>query len=89
MTKRGDVVIVEIPFTDIAGAKKRPCVVVQADVYNQAIRKTVVAIFTGNLRRRGEPPLCGPSNAGRRIVRTLRPVAGCLLQPVHRGAKPN
>jgi mRNA-degrading endonuclease toxin of MazEF toxin-antitoxin module len=55
MTRRGDVIIIEIPFTDVAGAKKRPCVVVQADKYNQILRKTVVAIFTGNLRRRGEP----------------------------------
>jgi mRNA interferase MazF len=55
MTQRGDVVIVEIPFTDVAGAKKRPCVVVQADAYNQTLRKTVVAIFAGNLRRLGDP----------------------------------
>lgn len=55
MIRRGDVVIVEIPFTDVAGAKKRPSVVVQSDTYNQTIRKTVVAIFTGNLRRRGDP----------------------------------
>jgi mRNA-degrading endonuclease toxin of MazEF toxin-antitoxin module len=54
MIRRGDVVIVEIPFTDIAGAKKRPALEVQSDAYNQSIRKTVVAIFTGNLRRRGD-----------------------------------
>lgn len=55
MIRRGDVVIVEIPFTDVALAKKRPCVIVQSDVYNLSLRKTVVAIFTGNLRRAGEP----------------------------------
>jgi mRNA interferase MazF len=55
MIRRGDVVIVEIPFTDIPSAKKRPAIVVQGDVYNQSIRKTVVAICTGNLRRRGDP----------------------------------
>jgi mRNA-degrading endonuclease toxin of MazEF toxin-antitoxin module len=55
MIRRGDVVIVEIPFTDIAGAKKRPAVIVQSDAYNLSIRKTVVAIFTGNLRRSGDP----------------------------------
>lgn len=55
MIRRGDVVIVAIPFTGVAGFKKRPCVVVQADVYNQTIRKTVVAICTGNLRRMGDP----------------------------------
>lgn len=55
MIRRGDVVIVEIPFTDIPGAKKRPALVVQSDTYNQTIRKTVVVIFTGNLRRRADP----------------------------------
>jgi mRNA-degrading endonuclease toxin of MazEF toxin-antitoxin module len=55
MSRRGDVVIVEIPFTDVGGAKKRPAVIVQSDVYNLTIRKTVVAIFTGNLRRSGDP----------------------------------
>jgi mRNA-degrading endonuclease toxin of MazEF toxin-antitoxin module len=28
---------------------------VQSDIYNQKIRKTVVTIFTGNLRRKGDP----------------------------------
>jgi mRNA-degrading endonuclease toxin of MazEF toxin-antitoxin module len=55
MIRRGDVVIVEIPFTDVPGAKKRPSLVVQSDIYNQSIRKTVVTIFTGNLRRKGDP----------------------------------
>ena len=50
MIRRGDVVIVEIPFTDVPGAKKRPALVVQNDTYNHTIRKTVVVIFTGNLR---------------------------------------
>ena len=55
MICRGDIVIVEILFTDVAGGKKRPAVVVQNDIYNRSIRKTVVAIFTGNLRRQGDP----------------------------------
>jgi mRNA-degrading endonuclease toxin of MazEF toxin-antitoxin module len=41
MIRRGDVVIVQIPFTDVAGAKKRPALVVQNDAYNQTIRKTL------------------------------------------------
>lgn len=55
MIRRGDVVIVEIPFTDVPGFKKRPALVVQSDAYNQRIRKTIVAMFTGNLRRRNDP----------------------------------
>lgn len=55
MTRRGDVVRVDFPFTDIAHAKKRPAVVVQNDRDNQKIRKTVVAMITGNLNRLGDP----------------------------------
>jgi mRNA-degrading endonuclease toxin of MazEF toxin-antitoxin module len=53
MIRRGDVVIVDIPCTDIPGGKTRPVAVVQNDKYHQTIRKTVVAIFTGNQRRKG------------------------------------
>jgi mRNA interferase MazF len=52
--KRGDVVRLEFPFTDIPKAKKRPALVVQNDRDNQKIRKTVVAMITGNLRRQGD-----------------------------------
>ena len=55
MIKRCDVVIVEFPFTDVARSKVRPAVVVQNDLDNQRLRKTVVAMITGNLRRRGDP----------------------------------
>ena len=55
MAIRGDVVIMDFPFTDQPGRKRRPAVVVQADVYNQMIAKTMVAMITGNLRRSGNP----------------------------------
>jgi mRNA interferase MazF len=55
MTRRGDVVVVEFPFTDTGKVKVRPAVVVQNDRDNQKIRKTVVAMVTGNLRRKGDP----------------------------------
>jgi mRNA interferase MazF len=55
MTRRGDVIIITLPFTDIAGSKKRPAVVVQNDRDNQKIRKTAVATVTGNLRLRSDP----------------------------------
>ena len=44
MSRRGDVVIVDVPFTGAPGSKERPAVVVQADAYNNSIRKTVIAI---------------------------------------------
>lgn len=55
MTRRGDVVRVDFPFTDIARGKKRPAVVIQNDRDNQKLRKTAVAMITGNLRRSGDP----------------------------------
>ncbi len=55
MTRRGDVVLIKFPFTDVRQAKVRPAVIVQNDRDNQKIRKTVVAMITGNLRRLGDP----------------------------------
>ncbi len=55
MALRGDVVIVDFPFSDQPARKRRPAVVVQGDVYNQRIAKTVVAMVTGNLARINDP----------------------------------
>jgi len=52
MARRGDVVIVDFPFTDVPGAKRRPAVVIQDDRQNGMIARTIVAMVTGNLRRR-------------------------------------
>jgi mRNA interferase MazF len=55
MVKWGDVVIVDFPFTDQPITKKRrPAVIIQADVYNRLMTKTVIAMVTGNLQRRGD-----------------------------------
>lgn len=55
MIRRGDVVIVAFSFTDVAQSKPRPAIVIQNDRDNQRIRKTVVVMITGNLRRQGDP----------------------------------
>ncbi len=55
MIQRGDVIIVDFPFTNTGQSKVRPAVVVQNDRDNQKIRKTIIAMVTGNLRRRGDP----------------------------------
>src|SRR5262245_11750458 len=55
MTRRGDVVIVDFPFTDLPGAKRRPALVIQNGRDNQRLSKTVIAMITGNLARAGEP----------------------------------
>src|SRR5260370_40230554 len=55
MILRCDVIVADFPYTDTAQAKVRPAVVVLNDRDNQRLRKTVVAMITGNLRRRGDP----------------------------------
>lgn len=52
---RGDVVIVDFPFVTGAAGKKRPALVVQNDRDNRRMTQTIIAMITGNLRRRGEP----------------------------------
>jgi mRNA interferase MazF len=53
--KRGEIVIVDFPFTSGAGAKVRPAVVIQNDRDNRRMASTVVAFITGNLSRAAEP----------------------------------
>jgi mRNA interferase MazF len=53
--KRGDVIIVDFPFTSGLQGKVRPAVVVQNDHDNRRLSKTIVAMVTGNVRRAGEP----------------------------------
>jgi mRNA-degrading endonuclease toxin of MazEF toxin-antitoxin module len=50
MSRRGDVVVVEIPFYDRPGGKERPAVVVQCDRNNGRLISTVVAGMATNLR---------------------------------------
>lgn len=47
--------MVAFPYTGIARFKVRPAVVILNNRDNQLLRKTVVAMITGNLRRRGDP----------------------------------
>jgi mRNA interferase MazF len=52
---RGDIALARFPHTAGVRGKKRPVVVVQADVYNQALRHVVVAEVTKNLANLGDP----------------------------------
>jgi len=54
MSRRGEVVVVDFPYSD-GGSKIRPALVVQNDRDNGRLAKTVVAMITGNLRRAGDP----------------------------------
>jgi mRNA-degrading endonuclease toxin of MazEF toxin-antitoxin module len=47
---RGDVVLVDSPFSPGAAQKLRPAVVVQGDAYNRRLATTILAPITGNTR---------------------------------------
>jgi mRNA interferase MazF len=53
--RRGDIVIVRIPYVDREGGKNRPALVVQNDRDNDRLAQTVVAMITGNIQFTGEP----------------------------------
>jgi mRNA interferase MazF len=50
---RGNVVLFDFPFSDATGSKLRPALVIQADLLNQAIDDTILALITRT--RRGGP----------------------------------
>jgi mRNA interferase MazF len=54
--KRGDVVLVPVPFTSGTGGKIRPALVVQADFNNRRLTDTIVALITSTTHRAGREP---------------------------------
>jgi mRNA-degrading endonuclease toxin of MazEF toxin-antitoxin module len=54
--RRGDVVMVDHPFSDARGSKIRPMHIVQSDARNQMLNHTVVAMLTTNLNFVGIDP---------------------------------
>jgi mRNA interferase MazF len=53
--KRGDVVLVWFPNSDLKTFKRRPALVVQADALNTGLPQVVLTMITSNLARRGHP----------------------------------
>jgi mRNA-degrading endonuclease toxin of MazEF toxin-antitoxin module len=53
--KRGELIIVRIPYVDRPGGKNRPALIVQNDRDNARLASTVVAMITGNIRFAHEP----------------------------------
>lgn len=53
--KRGDIVLVQVPFVGTVGAKLRPALVVQADSLNGQLRETIIAAITSNLSNVHQP----------------------------------
>jgi mRNA interferase MazF len=48
--RRGEVVLIDWPYSDLTGSKLRPAVVVQADFLNALIADTVLVQVTGMTR---------------------------------------
>jgi mRNA interferase MazF len=53
--RRGDVVLVLFPDSNLITAKRRPALVVQADSLATGLNQTIVAMITSNLTRAGHP----------------------------------
>jgi mRNA interferase MazF len=53
--RRGDVVLLQAPFTSRAGSKTRPMLVVQNDGNNARMANTILVFITTNLGRASEP----------------------------------
>ncbi len=52
---RGDVILAVVPNVGSPGGKKRPALVVQANVNNARLRETIIAAITSNISRVHEP----------------------------------
>lgn len=66
--KRGDVILVPFPNSNLQSAKVRPALVIQADNLNTGLPQFVVSMISSNLARAGHPSrvLISPStSAGR------------------------
>jgi mRNA interferase MazF len=53
--RRGDVVLLQVPFTAGGGMKIRPMLVVQNDLNNGRMANTILALITSNTSRSTEP----------------------------------
>ena len=53
--RRGDIVLVLFPDSNLRTSKRRPVLVVQADQLGTGLPQTVVAMITSNMARAGHP----------------------------------
>jgi mRNA interferase MazF len=54
-TRRGEVVLVLFPNSDLRTAKRRPALVIQRNNLDGGLEQTIVAMISSNLARRGHP----------------------------------
>ncbi len=66
MTKprRGDVVLVLFPSSDLRTAKRRPAFVLQRDELGTGLSQTIVAMISSDPARAGHPSRVGNSDGG-------------------------
>ncbi len=53
--RRGDVVLVLFPDSNLRSSKRRPVLIVQADRLGADLQQTIVAMITSNMARAGHP----------------------------------
>lgn len=53
--RRGDIVLVLFPDSNLRSSKRRPALVVQADDLDTHLGQTIVAMITSNMARAGHP----------------------------------
>lgn len=53
--KKGTIVLVLFPNSDLVTAKRRPALVIQVDELNTELEQVIVAMITSNLSRDGHP----------------------------------
>jgi mRNA interferase MazF len=54
-TRRGEVVLVLFPNSDLRTAKRRPALVIQRNNLDSGLAQTIIAMISSNLARRGHP----------------------------------
>ena len=54
--RRGNIVIVDYPYSDQIRSKIRPALVVQSDIWNQRLDNTIIASITSSRHRRVGAP---------------------------------
>jgi mRNA interferase MazF len=54
--RRGDIVLVDLPFTDRSGSKRRPALVMQCDRNNQRLDDVILAMITTVTGRTSSEP---------------------------------
>ena len=50
MFNQGDIVLINIPFSDLRSSKKRPALIVSKDEYNRKQEDVIIAAITSNLK---------------------------------------